>query len=392
MAEIVVMPKMNLTMAEGTISQWYKGVGDTIAEEEPLCSIENEKEVEDMNSLVGGTVLAIVGEVGELYPVATPIAIVGNPGEDISPLLEQMQGKKTEVEKPQQKATPIVRESTENSGVRMLPKLRKLIKDKGIDLDDLLKFAGDRKITEQIIDEFAASAPASAVEAGDRVERMSSLRKTIARNMMESCSRTARLTNFMEVDMTEAFKAVGQQKQQGKNISMTAVIIKACAIALSQHEIINTSIDESRDEIIFKKAINISCAVDMPTGLAVPVIRDADKKDVFAITAKVRDFAQRGQEGKLTNEDMSGGTFTVSNVGMLDVCYFTPIINYPQTAILGVGNVTVQPRYVDAECTKIEPRKVMVIGITYDHRVIDGAPASKFLQAVRDALQNPSFF
>lgn len=393
MAEFIVLSKMTLTMEEGTVAKWMVREGDTVKLDDPLCSVENEKETEDMLSIYDGVILKLIAEEGELYPVNTPIAVIGQAGEDYSGLMAQLENK----EKEEAAAAAVVRQvavPVKNVQGKMMPKIRKLIAQKGIDADELARFCGDRKITEDEIDAFEQSKKggtqaAVEIEANDRVVKASAMRKTVAKNMVESCEHTARLTNFMEVDMTAAFGLMKKLKGEGKRVSVTAFLIKAAAYALKEYEIVNTSYLESSAEIIYRSDVNISCAVDLPEGLAVPVVMHADDRDVFDITGDIDTFAQKGKEGKITNEEMKKGTFTVSNIGMLDVLIFTPIINYPQTAILGVGAVRVLPRYTDEACTVIEPRKIMQIAITYDHRVIDGAPAGRFLKSVRTLLEAP---
>ncbi len=391
MAEFIVLSKMTLTMEEGTVAKWLVSEGDAVKLDDPLCSVENEKETEDMLCIYEGTILKLIAEEGELYPVNTPIAVVGQPGEDISSLMSTLeQGAQEEETAVRQVAAP-----AKNVQGKMMPKIRKLIQQKGIDADELIRFCGERKVTEEEIAAFeqskagASGAPVIEAAANDRVVKASAMRKTVAKNMKESCEHTARLTNFMEADLTDAFALMKKQKADGKRISVTALIIKAAAHALREHEIVNTAYQESSEEIIYRGDVNISCAVDLSEGLAVPVVMHADARDVYEITADIDGFAQKGKEGKITNDEMKNGTFTVSNVGMLDVLTFTPIINYPQTAILGVGAVRTLPRYVDEACAKIEPRKIMQLAITYDHRVIDGAPAGRFLQSVRALLEKP---
>lgn len=403
MAEIIGMPKMNLTMEEGFLAKWYKAVGETVEIDEPLCSVEDAKETADMLSMVAGTLLKLIGNEGVEYPVAAPIAIIGYPGEDITVLLARIGNK---LGKPGVMDKPGVTDLPEqignrgdspesgNSGadepvsvmpVKMMPRVRNLVKNLNIDIIGLIAFCGDRRITEDEVLAF------QNVANGDRRAKMSAMRKSIAKNMAESCEKTARLTNFMEVDMTDTMGILKAMKDEGKRLSITAVIVKACALALREHEIVNSVLSEVTDEIIFKGEVNISCAVDIPGGLAVPVIKNADTKSLATISQEIADFAVRARIGRITNEEMKNGTFTVSNVGMLDVDFFTPIINYPQTAILGAGTIRTLPRYVDEAFEKLTPRKIMVIGLTYDHRVIDGAPASRFLRSVKTLLQNFPF-
>jgi len=393
MAEIVVMPKMNLIMEEGLLGQWYKSVGDTVGLDEPLCSVENEKETADVQSMSSGVLLKIWGVEGERYPVATPIALLGVPGEDITGIVERVEKQladpgsevpATPVEQPE-----VLPEKAPPANIRMLPKLRKLIRDKGINLDALIDFCGKTKITEQdILDYESAQKSAPAVSAGGRRERMSGMRRAIAGNMSESCERTARLTNVTEVDMTDCIKKLGEIKKTGQKVSVTAFIVKACALALREHEIVNASLEV--DEIVFHDEINVGCAVDVPNGLVVPVVREADKKDVGAISDEIAGFMERGRRSALTSAETAGGTFTVSNVGMLGVEIFTPIINYPQAAIMGVGAIARLPRYLEVDSEILVPRHILKLSLTYDHRIVDGAPAARFSLKVRELLENPA--
>ena len=167
---------------------------------------------------------------------------------------------------------------------------------------------------------------------------------------------------------------------------MTALVVKACAIAIKEHEIINTVMD--KNDIVYKADINIGVAIDVPGGLVVPVIHNADTKDVATLTREIADFSVKANEGGLTQGDFTGGTFTVTNVGMLGVEFFTPIINYPQTAIMGIGAIRRLPRYLDKTSDTVEARHIMNLCLTYDHRVIDGAPAARFSLLVRDLLES----
>ena len=391
MAEFIVLPKLTLTMEEGLLGNWYIKEGDVIKLDDPLCSVENEKEVADVLSAYEGTILKLIGEEGETYATNAPIAVVGEPGEDFSALLAGIDsGAPLEEDIKPLTQAPLERAGSEGvQGVKgsMMPKVRKLVQQKGIDIQMLIAFCDGRKITEAEVEAFERSQSVS--RAGDEVVKATAMRKAIAKNMMESCGRTARLTNFIEADLTDAFTLMDGLKNEDKKVSVTALIIKAAAYALREYRIVNTVYNEDPGEIIYKGEVNISCAVDLPEGLAVPVIMNADKKNIFDISNEIAGFAQKGREGALTNNDMEHGTFTVSNVGMFDILAFTPIINYPQAAILGVGAVRTLPKYMDGGFTVMAPRKIVQLALTYDHRVIDGAPAARFLQRVKALLQEP---
>jgi pyruvate dehydrogenase E2 component (dihydrolipoamide acetyltransferase) len=394
MAEVIVMPKMNLTMEEGVLVEWCKKIGDHVKVEEVLCTIETEKSVVEMESPATGVLLKIWGIEGESYPVAAPIALIGEAGEDVSTLVSQT-GKLLSAETIQEpdgavsSAVPTSIPQT-NVQVKMMPKVRKLVQALGIDLDALSAFCGDRKITEEEVHAFQQvsgqpSPPQIELAPGDRRVRMSTKRRTIAANMSESVQKTARLTNITEIDMTRAMEIINEQ--QGEKVSLTALAVKACALAIKDHEVINTVVDGL--DIIHKFDIHIGIAVDMPDGLVVPVIRNADTKDLKTLSREISELAGKARRGNLTPEHFTGGTFTISNAGMLGLEIFTPIINYPQTAIMGIGNIRRLPRYIDDVSEILVPRFIMMLSLTYDHRVIDGAPAARFSLRVRDLLQNP---
>jgi len=394
MAEIVVMPKLELTMEEGVIVQWNKKVGDSIKKEEILCSIETEKSVMEMESPSSGILLKIWGKVGERYPVTTPIAIIGEENEDIEALIAKVEGALSGKIKEEKinAVSPITAPNIEESRVRvkMMPRVRKLVQELNIDLAALASFYGDKRISEEDVYAFQKSLPHSiskkfTIATGDRRVHMSTMRRTIATNMTESCQKTARLTNITEVDMTKAISKIHSSKEE--KISLSALVVKACALAIQEFDIVNTIVDG--DDIIYKAEINIGVAVDIPIGLVVPVIHQANTKNLLALTREIETFAEKASAGSLSKDEMSGGTFTVTNIGMLAVTSFTPIINYPQTAIMGVGSIRRMPRYLDDDTEKIEPRNIMNLCLSYDHRVIDGAPAARFSMFVRNLLENP---
>ncbi len=393
MAEIIVMPKMNLTMEEGVLVEWVKKLGERVKTEEILCNIETEKSMAEMESPASGVLLKVWGVEGETYKVSTPIALIGEPDEDVAALIAQAERRLAGVEEQpaQAEAAPAAAAATagdRSQVVKMLPKVRKLATDLGVDIAALAAFCGERKITEAEVLAFqAASRSPSAVTTapGDRRVKMSSMRRTIAANMSESLQKTAQLTNITEVDMTRSMELLAARKAEG--ISLTALVVRACAIAIREHEIINTVVDG--DEIIYKAGIHIGVAVDVPGGLVVPVIRDAGEKDVLSLSGEIAALAERARQGALSQDELSGGTFTISNAGMLGLESFTPIINYPQTAILGVGAVLRLPRYLDGASEVVVPRYIMKLCLTYDHRVIDGAPAARFSLRLRDLLQEP---
>ena len=225
---------------------------------------------------------------------------------------------------------------------------------------------------------------------GTRREKMSRLRQTIAKNMVASYTTIPQLTNFDDVDLTELehLRQDSQNDYSTRGVKLTTMpfLIKACAVALKHHPIVNASVGEEGDEIVYKEYVNIGVAVDTERGLVVPVLRDADRKNIPQIAAELAQLAETSREGKLTLDDFQGGTFTISNLGSIGGTYSTPIINPPQVAILLAGRSRMLPQWIDEEW---QPRLMLPLSITYDHRVVDGAAAARFLNDVKGYLANP---
>jgi pyruvate dehydrogenase E2 component (dihydrolipoamide acetyltransferase) len=223
-----------------------------------------------------------------------------------------------------------------------------------------------------------------------RVERMSRLRQTIARNMLASYTTIPQLTNFDDVDVTELEDMREQSKddyaKRGLKLTTMPFLIKAVASSLRQHPIVNASVDMENNQVIYKEYVNIGIAVDTERGLIVPVMRDADRLSISKITQELDRLAKIARDGSFSVEDLRGGTFTISNLGSVGGTYSTPIINPPEVAILLVGRARELPQYLDGQW---EPRLVMPLSITYDHRVVDGAAAARFLNEVKGYLAAP---
>ena len=391
MADIVLMPKMNLEMIAGFIGKWNIAEGGVVQKEDVLCEVENEKEVAPVHSSYEGILVKYLYAEGESCPVGKPLCIIAAEGEDWAEAYQKAQDLRNATKEGFTIDKVIVKGGAGAGSGKISPKIRKLLRDHDIAQEDIEAAFPDCRITEKEIDAYLAgktSAPAVAADDGDTRQRMTPMRDAISRAMTQSCQKTARLTNFLEVDMTGVAERVKAAKERGTKLSYTAIVIKACAKAVADNPIVNTVLDETANEIVFKKGVHIGCAVDSTAGLVVPVVRDADRKSCLEITQELRQLADKVHARTLTSEERSGGTFTVSSIGMYDADYFTPIINYPQTAILGVGRIQVVPRYTDDTYTTVAPKHVMEIGLTYDHRVIDGGPAMRFMLAVRDVLQN----
>ena len=447
MASVIIMPKQGLLMEEGTITKWLAKEGEQTTEGAPLFEMETDKLTITMDSTATGTVLKILHPEGDTVPITQPIAIVGQPGEDISALLggeapaaapaaaapeaptaEAAPAPQPVVEHaPGERvfSSPRARLRAEENGVdiaavpgsgpdglvverdvqnyianqpTVTPLAANQARIQGIDLSGLTGTGPNGKITtEDLHIASAAVEPAPAAEPipgqltrGTRTEAMSGMRKAISRNMLTSKSTNAQTNHRMVVDMSAAVALRRQYKALGIKISYNDIIVRACAKALQDFPIVNASVDGS--DIVYHDYVNIGTAVSVPGGLIVPVIRDADIIGLTGIAAKSAELIEKAREGRLTEADYHGGTFTVSSLGMFDLDDFVAIINPPESAILAVGKIAKTPVVVtdDEGEDQVVIKSMCALCLSYDHRIIDGAEAAKFLQKLKSYLQNPS--
>ena len=446
MASVIIMPKQGLLMEEGTITKWLAKEGEQTTEGAPLFEMETDKLTITMDSTATGTVLKILHPEGDTVPITQPIAIVGQPGEDISALLggeapaaapaaaapeaptaEAAPAPQPVVEHaPGERvfSSPRARLRAEENGVdiaavpgsgpdglvverdvqnyianqpTVTPLAANQARIQGIDLSGLTGTGPNGKITtEDLHIASAAVEPAPAAEPipgqltrGTRTEAMSGMRKAISRNMLTSKSTNAQTNHRMVVDMTAAVALRRQYKALGIKISYNDIIVRACAKALQDFPIVNASVDGS--DIVYHDYVNIGTAVSVPGGLIVPVIRDADIIGLTGIAAKSAELIEKAREGRLTEADYHGGNFTVSSLGMFDLDDFVAIINPPESAILAVGKIAKTPVVVtdDEGEDQVVIKSMCALCLSYDHRIIDGAEAAKFLQKLKSYLQNP---
>ena len=397
MAVEVVMPKFGLTMTEGTIQQWFKSEGDAIKTGEALFEVETEKVLYEVEAPADGTVAKLLYAVEAVVGVGLPIAIIAEAGEDIAEIAAQY----AEAAAPAVPAAvapepaPVAASAApaapeEKRGrVPVTPAARKLAKEHSIDLA-LVTGTGPRgRITREDVQKIihsggqtappVAVAPAAAPAATQDIP-LRGMRKVIAERMHQSLQGSAQLTISTEVDVTQLIDR-RQEVRQDFNVTYTDFIVQACAHALKQHPRMNASLEGNTIHV--HTQIHVGLAVALDEGLIVPVVRDTDKKSLRDIAAEAKTLAEKARASQLKLEEVSGGTFTVSNLGMYGVDAFTPIINAPQSGILGVGRIVEKPVIYRGEITR---RSMMVLSLTFDHRVIDGAPAGAFLQTVADLL------
>ncbi len=393
MAVEVVMPKFGLTMTEGTIQQWFKSEGDAIKTGEALFEVETEKVLYEVEVAADGTVAKLLYAVEAVVGVGLPIAIIAEAGEDIAEIAARYADAAAAPAAPAATATepvPVAASAAppapeEKRGrVPVTPAARKLAKEHSIDLA-LMTGTGPRgRITredvQKIIDSGGQVAPSAAAPAAAQDIPLRGMRKVIAERMHQSLQGSAQLTITTEVDVTQLIDR-RQEVRQDFNATYTDFIVQACAHALKQHPRMNASLEGNT--IHLNNHIHVGLAVALDEGLIVPVVRDTDKKSLRDIAEEAKTLAEKARASQLKLEEVSGGTFTVSNLGMYGVDSFTPIINAPQSGILGVGRIVEKPVIYRGEVTR---RSMLVLSLTFDHRVIDGAPAGAFLQTVADLL------
>lgn len=436
MAVNVTMPKWGLTMKEGKISKWFKSEGDTIEKGESFFEVETEKITNVVEATAGGVVFQIVVAAGTSVPVGTIVAIIAESGEQPARVEGIQTGKlveekaaapkresSTPAKKPGEKkfvpSSPAARRLAKELGVdmalvegsgpngriteadvrcfhekgppapKMTPLAAEMIRQEGLDGAAIEGTGENGKITREDIQRVLDAEKQEAVSRPARSIPFSGMRKSIADNMHASLQNTAQLTVFTEVDVSEMIRFRDMVKEEYKKddavrISYNDIIILATSRALMRHPIMNTTL--VGDEILLNSAVHMGIAVALSVGLIVPVLPDADKKSLLKIAGEARVLARKAREGALTVDQVTGGTFTISNVSMYQVDGITPILKPPETGILGIGRVKEKPAVHKGE---IAIRSMMFLNLTFDHRVVDGAPAAAFLETVARYLQNP---
>lgn len=402
--------------------------GDTISAGQPVLELETDKAVMEAPASEGGTVSKVMVKAGDEVKSGQVIAMLG--GVAVAPAPSAEAPKPAPAPTPAQApATPAPAAAPATSakpapvaaapaGQRKLipaaPSVRRLAREMGINLMDVMGTGPAHRISETDVKRFASgdvSSPAplfpspqqpsaaSAMPLPDfskfgpvRREAMSGIRRATVRSMAQAWSTIPMVTQFDKADITEMEalrKKIGPRaEKRGAKVTMTAILLKIAAAALKQFPKFNASIDTTTNEVILKDYIHISVAVDTPTGLLVPVIRDVDKKGVIALAAELGEVAAKARDRKLTPEEMQGASFTISNLGGIGGTGFTPIVNWPEVAIMGVSRSSMEPVW-NAEKGAFEPRNIMPFSLSYDHRLIDGADAARFCRFVAEMLEDP---
>lgn len=416
MAEVIYMPKLSDTMTEGVVASWLKNVGDAVKSGELLAEIETDKATMEFESFYDGVLLHIGVETGKAAPVNALLAIIGQAGEDISSLLNvapAAEPAKTEevkpapaVETPAPKATPAPaavpvsapkttpKPAVNNDRVYASPLAKKLAEEKGIDLQYVAGSGENGRIVKRDVDHYMPHPNGVSASAGNSGglttesytdEPISQMRKTIARRLAESKFTAPHFYLTLDIDMDNAMAfRTSVNATEGYKISFNDIVVKAVALSLRKHPTVNSS--WMGDFIRRNQHVNIGVAVAVEDGLLVPVVRFADTKGFMQISAEVKDFAGRAKEKKLQPADWEGNTFTISNLGMFGIESFTAIVNPPDSCILAVGGIKEVPVVKNGQ---VVPGNVMKVTLSCDHRVVDGASGSAFLQTFKSYMENP---
>lgn len=443
MAVEVLMPKWGLTMKEGKVSKWLKAEGDTVNKGEPLLEVETSKITNQVESPVGGILFQIVVAAGDTVPVQTVLAVLAEPGETPEKREAVVRADADAAAESPAKSDAATK-GEKKAFVPATPAARKLAKETGVDLTKVTGTGPKGRVTEADVRDFKETAPAapsekavnasasamaaaqkagidislvtgtgpggritkvdvlravspaaqsasgSATHVAGSVVPMAGMRQVIAENMMASLHNAAQLTVFVEFDATAMvrFRDKIRKKYAGDaaapKVSYNDIIAMAVCRALKDHPIMNSTLADAG--IVLGESVNLGIAVALDDGLVVPNIKAADTLSLMEMAVIIRELAQKARENRLAMDDIQGGTFTISNVSMLGVDGFTPILNPPETGILGVGRAVEKPAVHDGQ---IMVRTLMTLSLTFDHRVVDGVPAMRFLRTLADYLEDP---
>ena len=382
----ITIARLGWNMEEGVFLGWLKRDGDTVRPGEMLYRLESEKAAEDIECLDAG-VLRISPNGPKEGDTVLVSALIGQlllPGEEEL----QIADFGSRIAEVKMNATPavatpaIAKREANRTTSHASPRARRVAKELGVDWASLPGSGANGRIRERDVRAAATSSP----RAAGKIVPLSSMRRTIADRLVRSKQATVPVTLTTTVDATNLVNLRAQFKTQPGDVpSLNDFFVKLTALALLKHPLLGARWAE--DHLVLPDAIHVGLAVDTEAGLLAPVIHDAATLPLAQLAARSRDLVERARLGKLTSKDLLGGVFTVTNLGMLGIDAFTPIINHPECAILGIGRVRRVPVFVD---DKITPREQVVLSLTFDHRVVDGAPAARFLQTLTQAIENPA--
>jgi len=421
------LPDLGEGIHEGELRKWMVKEGDKVKEHQPIAEFETDKAVVDLPSPKEGTILKLHFKEGDTVKVGEVVVTIGEAGERVAPpapapaaeravqpslsvppprrIAKGATGAVGELEEAPEEEEPIPkRPSAPVSQVTMvdaLPAVRKLAQELGVDITKVHGTGPGGRITEIDVKNASGKAPPPAARAGPRITfedygrvlriPLKGLRKTISENLTRAFQTTVPVTHMDEVDVTE-LAALRQRKKKlaedkGYPLTYLPFIAKAAVIALKEHPYVNSSLDDASGEIVIKQYYNIGFAVDTTDGLIVPVVKGCDQKSILEIAKDLYIRAEETRNREIKLDDLKGGTFTITNIGTIGGDHATPIINHPECAILALGAIKDRPVVVDGQ---IVIRKILPISLTFDHRIIDGAEAARFVNDLKKHLEDPT--
>ena len=386
----LIVPTLGESITEATVSKWLKKVGDSFEADEPLVEIETDKITVEVPAPSAGSISEIKVEEGADVNIGGVLALLGDK-KTTNGSSEKVQTKEAPIEAPKAEkvSTP---PSTNQDNTKLSPSVKKLIAENNLSVDKISSSRSDGRLTKEDVLNFMNNPSAKTTSSKEREEvvKMSKIRKTIATRLKESQNTAAILTTFNEVDMSEIMKVRESKKEDfmeryNVKLGFMSFFVKAVVSSLQEFPAVNAEI---RDEnIIYKNHFDIGIAVGTEKGLVVPVLKDADSMTFGDIEQNIVELSTKAKEGSLTMDDLTGGTFTISNGGVYGSMLSTPIINRPQSGILGMHNIQKRAVVVDDE---IVIRPMMYLAFSYDHRIIDGKESVGFLVSIKNLLENPS--
>ena len=402
----IKVPSLGESVVEATVAKWYKNEGDSVSVDEPLLELETDKVTLEVPSPSNGCIQKINAEEGSTVEVG---AILGSIDENASIEQKVKQSEPVneksfttpekiipeEVKSPLKEEMPIQIDNLNNQ--KLSPAVRKIAAEKNININTVTSSREDGRITKSDVINYQniekqENTPQTIRQTDKREERvpMSRLRQTIAKRLKDAQNNAAMLTTFNEVDMSELIKTRNDHKSEfekkyGVKLGFMSFFVKACITALRDIPEVNAEIENN--DVIYKNFYNIGVAVGTDQGLVVPVVKDADKKSLVEVEKEIYQLGQKARSGQLSIEDMQGGTFTISNGGVYGSLMSTPILNPPQSGILGMHKIEERPIAIDGE---IKIRPMMYLALSYDHRIVDGKGAVTFLVRVKEGLEDPS--
>jgi len=384
MAKDLVVPTLGESVTEATVSKWLKQVGDSVKADEPVVELETDKVSVSVPSPETGILSEIKIQAGKTVNVGT---VLGSIGAGSAAVVKKEAVKTTEPLKPKIVESPI------NKKEILSPAVKRIVEEKRIDISTISGSGRDGRILKGDLLESMGlpSTPSSArLTKGDEERvKMTRLRSTIAKRLKEAQNNAAMLTTFNEIDMSRIIEMraeykEGFQKRYGVKLGFMSFFVRSCVEALKAFPIINAEIQQ--DEIVYKNYYNIGVAVGTEKGLVVPVVRDADELSFADIEKQIIALGEKAKTGQLSIEELQGGTFTITNGGIYGSMLSTPILNPPQSGVLGMHNIVQRAVVVDG---KVEVRPIMYLALSYDHRIIDGKDAVSFLVRVKEYLEDP---